>query len=423
MASLIKLAFKNIFRAKKRTVITFSTISVGLALLIIAISLLNGIDKQSISNIIHSQTSHLKLFREGYFEKREDLPLNLTIQNPEQFYPRIKAHPLVREVESRIMFGASLIKGMDELPCLGVACEPQSNPRILNIKDSLVAGEWISTDHPGMVIGADLAEDIDLEVGDAITIRMITSSKGEPYSWNALDMEVLGIFNSGNPTVDTNRIILPLNFAQQALSMEGKVTEIVVSLINDEEDTLTEARTWLEQLYAAGPQPLEVASWKDLAGTFLAISQTKTMGSSMIIMIMLVIAAIGIINTMLMAVLERTREIGMLMALGMKKREIMGLFILEGGFLGIFGSLLGCLLGALGGWYLEAKGWSISSLGETYEKLAQSAYPIKEVFYGDLTFNVLLMTFVFGVVIALLASVYPARKATGLNPIEALRHI
>jgi len=423
MASLIKLAFKNIFRAKKRTVITFSTISVGLALLIIAISLLNGIDKQSISNIIHSQTSHLKLFREGYFEKREDLPLNLTIQNPEQFYPRIKAHPLVREVESRIMFGASLIKGMDELPCLGVACEPQSNPRILNIKDSLVAGEWISTDHPGMVIGADLAEDIDLEVGDAITIRMITSSKGEPYSWNALDMEVLGIFNSGNPTVDTNRIILPLNFAQQALSMEGEVTEIVVSLINDEEDTLTEARTWLEQLYAAGPQPLEVASWKDLAGTFLAISQTKTMGSSMIIMIMLVIAAIGIINTMLMAVLERTREIGMLMALGMKKREIMGLFILEGGFLGIFGSLLGCLLGALGGWYLEAKGWSISSLGETYEKLAQSAYPIKEVFYGDLTFNVLLMTFVFGVVIALLASVYPARKATGLNPIEALRHI
>lgn len=423
MFILLKLAFRNVFRAKKRTIITFSSVSIGLGLLIISICLMNGLDKQSISNIIHSQTSHLKLFKTGYFDKKDEIPLNKTIQNPEQYYAKIKEHPKVKEVESRILFGVSMIKGMDELPCLGVACEPRSDPKILNVKDSLVAGTWIDSNKSGMVIGADMAKDIDLKVGDYVTIRIITSSKGEDLTWNALDMEIIGLFNSGNPAVDSNHIIVPLKFAQEAISMGNKVTEIVVCLTNDNEETLEQAKTWLGTMFENSDEKIEVYSWKDLAGTFLAISKMKTKSSAMIIMIMLFIASIGIINTMLMAVLERTREIGMLMALGMKKREIMKLFVFEGGFIGVFGSLLGCLLGGLAGWYLEVKGWSISAFGETYEKVAQAAYPVKDVFYGDLTFNILLSTFIFGVVISVIASLYPARKATKLNPIEALRYI
>lgn len=423
MFNLLKLAFRNVFRAKKRTIITFSSVSLGLGLLIITICLMNGLDKQSISNIIHSQTSHLKLFKTGYFDKKDEIPLNKTIQNPEQYYAKIKEHPKVKEVESRILFGASMIKGMDELPCLGVACEPESDPKILKIKDSLIAGTWIDSNKSGMVIGADMAKDIGLKVGDNVTIRIITSSKGEDLTWNALDMEIVGLFNSGNPAVDSNRIIVPLKFAQEALSMGNEVTEIVVCLTNDKEDTLEQTKTWLGTIFENTDEKIEIYSWKDLASTFLAISKTKTKSSAMIIMIMLFIASIGIINTMLMAVLERTREIGMLMALGMKKWEIMKLFVFEGGFIGVFGSLLGCLIGGLAGWYLEVKGWSISAFGETYEKIAQAAYPVKDIFYGDLSFNILLSTFIFGVVISVIASLYPARKATKLNPIEALKYI
>ena len=143
----------------------------------------------------------------------------------------------------------------------------------------------------------------------------------------------------------------------------------------------------------------------------------------MIIFIMLFIASMGIINTMLMSVMERTREIGMFSAMGMKKSEIMTLFIFEGGFIGAIGALLGCILGGLASWYFEVKGLSLAGWGETYEKVAQSIYPVKDVFYADLTMDVLVMTFIFGVGIAVLASFYPARKAAKLNPIEALRHI
>lgn len=423
MFTFLKLAFRNIFRAKRRTIITFSTISIGLALLIVAICLMNGVDKQSISNIINCQTSHIKIFKKGYFDKKDELPMDITIKRPDYIRSLLKDIPGIVETESRILFGASVIKGMDELPCLGAAIDPDLDPELFVIKKSLVAGEWLAADDANMLVGRDLAEDIGLSVGDLITVRIITSTKKEDFSWNAVDLEIKGIFDSGNPTVDSGRILIPLKQAREGLSMESEVTEIVVRLKSDEDRVVSAARDKIIKALASQDQELEVYTWKDLAGTFLAISEMKTKNSSMIIFIMLVIASMGIINTMLMAVMERTREIGMLAAMGMRKGEIKRLFILEGGFIGVIGSLLGCILGGLASWYLETEGWSIASWGETLKDVTASIYPLKDVFYADLTLDVLVMTFVLGTLISVVASFYPARKAARLNPIDALRHI
>ena len=205
--------------------------------------------------------------------------------------------------------------------------------------------------------------------------------------------------------------------------MESQVTEIVVRLDSDDDKVVEAARERITAALKSQNEDLEVYTWKDLAGLFLQISEMKTKNSSMIIFIMLFIASMGIINTMLMSVLERTREIGMLAALGMTKGQIKRLFVLEGGFIGVIGSLLGCLLGGLASWYLEVKGWSVAAMGETYKKLASAVYPVKDVFYADLTVDVLIMVFILGTVISLAASFYPARKAAKLDPIDALRHI
>jgi putative ABC transport system permease protein len=423
MWTLFKLAFRNIFRFKRRTFITLSAISVGLGLLILSICLMNGVDKQSISNIINCQTSHIKIFKAGYFEKRDELPMDITIKDPERIRSLLKDVPGILGTECRILFGASLIKGMDELPCLGVAIDPLVDPGLFIIKESLVEGAWLEPDDAKMLVGKSLAKDIGLAVGDLVTVRLITSTDKDHFSWNAVDLEVKGIFASGHPAVDNQRIIIPLKIAGESLSLDSQVTEIVVRLNSDDDKTIKTAQTRIKEILKPQEDRFEVVTWKDLAGMFLTISKMKTRNSGMIIFIMLFIASMGIINTMLMSVMERTREIGMFSAMGMKKSEIMTLFIFEGGFIGAIGALLGCILGGLASWYFEVKGLSLAGWGETYEKVAQSIYPVKDVFYADLTMDVLVMTFIFGVGIAVLASFYPARKAAKLNPIEALRHI
>jgi putative ABC transport system permease protein len=423
MWTLFKLAFRNIFRFKRRTFITLSAISVGLGLLILSICLMNGVDKQSISNIINCQTSHIKIFKAGYFEKRDELPMDITIKDPDRIRSLLKDVPGIMGTESRVLFGAGLIKGMDELPCLGVAIDPLVDPGLFIIKESLVEGAWLEPDDAKMLVGKGLAKDIGLAVGDLVTVRLITSTGKEDFSWNAVDLEIKGIFDSGHPNVDNQRIIIPLQTAMESLSLNSEVTEIVVRLNSDDNKTIATVQARLKEILKTQEDRFEVVTWKDLAGMFLTISKMKTRNSGMIIFIMLFIASMGIINTMLMSVMERTREIGMFSAMGMKKSEIMTLFIFEGGFIGAIGALLGCILGGLTSWYFEVEGLSMAGFGETYQKVAQSIYPVKDVFYADLTMDVLVMTFIFGVAIAVLASFYPARKAAKLNPIEALRHI
>lgn len=420
MKQLLKMAFRNVFRFKRRTFITFTTTSVGLALLIFGLSLMNGMDKQSIQNIINSQTSHLKVFADGYFEKKDELPVNITINDSGKVGALLENVPGVEQVEKRVLFGAGLIKGMDELPCLGVGMEPDRDPDVFNISESLVEGEWLKNDDMAVLIGVDIAKDMELKTGDIVTLRMIASEDDE-VTWNAVDLEVKGIFDTGNPKVDRAMIFMPLSAVLEGLSMGSQVTEIVVRLNNDNQ--LDRARQQIKQVLDSENRGEKVFTWKELAGDFLMISKMKTKNNIIIVMIMLLVASLGIINTMLMAVLERTREIGMLKAMGMKQWEIVSLFVMEGGFIGMFGSLLGCVLGGLTSWYLEVYGYSLSSFSEAASEITASVYPLKDVFYADLTIGLLVSAFLLGTVISLAATLYPAMKAARMNPVEALRHI
>jgi putative ABC transport system permease protein len=262
-------------------------------------------------------------------------------------------------------------------------------------------------------------------VGDTVTLRIITSSRGEELSWNALDVEIKGIYATGNPTADSRFVIMPLELVQEGLSLGSDVTEITLRLGYDPKDDIAigKIKRQIKDVIESRAGDLEVYSWKELSGTFLAINQSKKERQSLVILLMLLAASMGIINTMLMAVLERTREIGMLTAMGMKPWEIKRLFLYEGGIIGIFGSILGCILGGLGGWYLEVYGLSIASWGNAGMKFMSSLFPLKDVLYGDLSFGLLLFVFILGTAISVIAAFYPAAKAAKLDPIEALKTI
>lgn len=419
------MAFRNVFRFKRRTFITLSTISIGLALLMVGINLINGIDKQATASIINSQTSHLNIFASGYFDKKDELPLSLTLKNPDSITSLLSGLDGIVRTQKRVRFGAGLIKGMDELPCLGIGMEPDRDPEVFNIKQSLVDGKWLEPGDQAILIGKNLARDMDLKVGDDLTLRMISGSLSlnseENLSWNAVDVRVKGIFDTDNPVVNGQMVFMPLKQAQEGLSMGSDVTEIVVRLKNN---SLTpEKQEEIAALLNSRNNDEDVRTWKEMAGVFLEISKGKIRNQAVIIMIILLIAALGIINTMLMAVLERTREIGMFKAMGMKKREIVSLFVIEGGIIGLLGSFIGCTLGTLGSWYFSVYGLTFDIGGHDFEELMATFYPVKNVFYSDLSLKLAVFAFVLGTAISIVASMYPAFKASRLKAVEALRHI
>lgn len=339
---LFKLAFRNVFRYKRRTIITFSSISFGLGLMIAGFSLYKGIDKQSFDNIINSQTAHLNIFARGYFEKKDDIPLEITIDQPQKIKSILKNIKEIQALETRILFAASLIKGLDELPCLGVAVETEIDPLVFNIKDSLKEGNFLEASDQKIIIGNSLAKDLSLKVGDMCVLRMFIST--EDY---------------------------------------------------------------------------EVKSFEEMASDFVEVTKMKTRGQSIILLVMLLIATLGIVNTMLMAVLERTHEIGIIKSMGMRDKEIVFLILIEALFIGILGTSIGGLLGSSLSIIVQNTGIDFSQVMENIE--VPIATFIGTTIYPKFTLLILIGSISFGLVTTLLAALYPAFKASRMTPVDALR--
>jgi putative ABC transport system permease protein len=418
MKMLIKLAFRNVFRYRRRTVITFSAISYGLGLMALGICLYNGVNTHAMESIINYQTAHLKILAPGYFEEKDEVPLEFTVDEPQKIKNMLKEHTEIQGIESRILFQASIISGMDELPCLGVAVEPETDPLVFKIKDSVTDGRFLDSSEPKIVLGSGLARDLGLQVGDEIVMRMFLST--EDFIWNALDLEITGIAKTENPTVNRMSVFIPLSLAQEALSLENKVTELAIRI--EDRNQLLDVKDSIQRQLATLETDYEIVSFQEYAADFVELMKMRSRIQVLIPLMMILIASLGIVNTMLMAVLERTREIGMLAAMGMRKMEVMLVFIFEGAIIGFFGSVAACIIGGLGGWYLEAKGFSMAFMGKQLTDKLLSFIPM-EVFRGDLTAGTLIFTLALGIVVSILASLYPAYKAVKLDPIQALRHV
>ena len=418
MKMLLKLAFRNVFRYRRRTVITFSAISYGLGLMALGICLYNGVNTHAMDSIINNQTAHLKILAPGYFEEKDEVPLEFTIDEPQRLKSLLKDNKEIQGIESRILFQASIISGMDELPCLGVAIEPEADPFVFKIKDSITDGRFLESSEPKIILGSGLAQDLGLQVGDEVVLRMFLST--EDFIWNALDMEITGIAKTENPTVNRMTVFIPLSIAQEALSLGNRVTELAIRI--EDKNQLLDVKDSIQKRLASLDTDYEVMSFQEYASDFVELMKMRSRIQVLIPLMMILIASLGIVNTMLMAVLERTREIGMLAAMGMRKMEVMLVFIFEGAIIGFFGSLAACVIGGLGGWYLETKGFSMAFMGKELTDKLLSFLPM-EVFYGDLTTGTLLFTLALGIVVSILASLYPAYKAVRLDPIQALRHV
>ncbi len=414
MKFLISLAFKNLTRYKRRTLITAGAIAFGLMMYIFIDSMLMGAEIESIRNLKWYETSSARIHNDEYWENRYQLPLDINIENPDRIVNLLAENGI--EASPRIVFSGDLILNIDDFGEEGnlavnvTAIDPERDFDIFHYSDTLVDGRFIETGDDGILLGSWFAEDIGAEVGFWITI--VTRGNGGFYE--AMDLEILGIVNCPNPNVNRTLIMMPIDVADEYLAMDGAATEINIKL-PDSADVTAEVESIHEMIDGNG---IEVLSWEAMARDYLALAEAKRGGTGMILFLIFIIAAVGISNTMLMAIFERVRELGMMRSLGMSDSKIRIAFMIEAAGIGIIGSVLGIVLGILADIY-------IINVGIDYGWILRDmdiGYRLQSIFRGVWNPGTMIKAFFAGVIISTLVAFFPTKRALKMDIPSCLRH-
>jgi len=389
---ILKMAFRNIFRHRIRSVLTLSSLAFGIFFIIVGIGLNIGMERRIIKIMRETETGDYKIYKNGYFkEKYENIDDRLDFLIPKEVSPILKKY----DHSSRLVFSGVITDGVYDYPVRVIGGDEDIEEKLFKRSSYLTNGKL------GVVISSNLAKDLNLNVGDPFVLKGTTSKE----SLNAIDLTVTGIIKTGGLEFDLNTVLIDLKLAQ-----EFAETDYINDIVLRGEISPTDLNN-LEKL------GVETVSYLDELFDLIVVTKLKVKVVIILSCIILFMSGVGIVNTMLMAMLERQKEIGILMANGLKPIEVMKLFILEGTILGGIGSGIGFVLGGSLVYYYEVIGIPIPSVAHELS----TTIPLSDRIYGYFDFKLNLLFLIFGIVIAAAASFYPAYKATKLNPIDVIR--
>lgn len=410
MSQMIKLAWRNMWRNWRRTIIALIAMVLGVILLLFFDGFIKGSDQAIFGNAVRLYGGNIQIHAIGYSAKADRLPL-IPLVNPDAIIQTIQAQPQVLAVGKRIDTSGLITNRGNSAPVEITAVEPEVEAPFSLQAESISQGRYLtSADGDSIVIGKGLADLLQVSVGDNVTLLGRTQSE----AMRQHVMTVVGIYDLHMPDAEKGTVFIPLADAQTLYSLRDQVTVATVYLksVGLEDQVVS-------TLQAALPNT-EVASWQSLLPELRQTLDAKFAFASFFGIVVIFIASIGILNLMLMAVFERTREMGVLSALGMKGRQVMGLFLLEGSMIGVVGAVIGCGLGALLMALVGNTGVDLSKmtsgLGEISALMGSRLYPVT-------TLTDLVSRGVLVVVIAAIASLYPAWQASRKEPAEALHHV
>jgi ABC-type lipoprotein release transport system permease subunit len=415
MRFLLGLAWKNLSRYRKRTMITASAIAVGLGIFIFMDSWLLGAEQESERNLIWYESSYARVMNNAYWDEKDQLPLEYLIEDPDIVILRLKEMRI--PAAARTVFGGELVLREDpfeqdgSMPVKIYAIDPENDDEVFRFRETITDGRYLEPGEEGVLIGSWLAEDLGAEVGFPITI--ITTTMDGYYQ--TIDLEIVGIINCPNPVVNRSSIFMPLDTADVYLEMGGAVTEIDLKFPERADADLMAAE--INEKLSADFQGLEVLSWKILAKDYVALADMKQSGTRMILFLVFIIAAVGVSNTMLMAVYERVRELGMMRALGMKNSQIRLAFLFEAGGIGFIGSLIGMLFGLLLCFWIVRWGVDFSALTRDMD----IGYRVAGVMRGAWNPTAFVRAFFFGIILSIIVAFIPTRRALKMPITECLR--
>jgi ABC-type lipoprotein release transport system permease subunit len=409
MTLFLRLAWRNVWRQRRRTFLIAIGMGVTMAMLVLYDGVVAGFEQAIYGNAIQLLGGNVQVHAPGYNQKLARKPL-LPLDDPDAVVRAAESEPEVLAASKRIITGGLVTNREGAFAVSIIGVETDKETRISPVADNISRGRYLQQDDSDMiVIGQGLATAMEIEVGDRIT--MVGNSKNKQTRQRT--MTVVGIYDVGVPTVEKTTIYLSLNEAQQLFGLDGQVTEVVVALrqIGQEPGVMN-------AIHSAAPG-YEVESWETSIPDLKQTLEMKTSVMSVFGVFMLGIVAIGILNLLMMAVFERTREIGVIGALGLKPRQITVIFLLEGILIGLMGAVIGAALGTIVNALLGYYGIDYSAFANLTEYTALISGRI----YSQLVPLKVFQHAVTVAIIAALAALYPAIQASEREPAEALHYV
>ena len=408
MQLYLRLAWRNIWRHKRRTIIIVLAMSLTLALMMWYDGLMNGFTDAIYGNAVKILGGNVQVHAEGYRAEANSNPL-FPLVDPQAVINAAEANPLTLAATQRISTGGLVTsrEGAFSVGIIGIEPEKEMTVNIIgqNVKEGR---NLTSNDLDSVLIGKGLADAMGVKVGDRIT--MVGRSQHEQMRQRT--MTVIGIFDLGLTDIEKQSVYISLGEAQTLYEVTGS-TEVAIFL-----EKLGQESAVIESLQPGLPG-YEIESFQANYPDLASAINTKSGVMDVFSIIIIAIAGVGILNLLLMAVYERTREIGVLGAMGLKPNQISMLFVLEGMMIGLVGVAAGIILGLAINGYLMKVGLDFGNMTQaaSYMALIQSrAYPTWGIEKLPLRVSMIL-------IISALAALIPAAEAGRREPAEALHFV
>ncbi len=397
------IAYRDLTRSRRRTFFTLLAVALGLALLIVLNGFIAGIVDDALQNSIRLQTGHVQIRAATFPDDKRSLQWKDLLDRPAALVAQAAAMPEVATA-APVLWADTVLNTSQESVGLQLYGIDVASSLYDPIRTALVAGDFLAAnDRSGILMGKRLADSLNLPLG--ATVNLVTiDANGQPQEARFV---IRGLFDSGVLVYDEGTLFMPLEKAQ-AYTLVGDRASAVMLLLHDKESA--------ERVAAALAAPgLQTLTWRDLNAFFIQTMDTAMSFYMFLDAIVMLIVAVIIANTLLMAVFERIREMGILAALGMKRRQIMQMMLFEASIIALAGIVVGVILGLLGVAFLTQNGFVMGEMAGVASTIPMSA--VLYARFDPVTFAWLtLWTFI----IALAASLYPAWFAAHLEPVEAL---
>lgn len=409
MGKFLLLAFRNVFRNRRRTVMTLLMVGSGVAGLLMVGGFFAFMFQGLRESTIHNGLGHIQIFTAEHFNRDEVHALDTGIDDWRKTASVVQSADHVRGVAPRIEFYGMLSNGVKSSVFMGSAVDPDSE-RNMGFSPLLATGRDLNQNPSGdaeALIGTGVARSMNVKVGDGLTILAVTADG----ALNGIDVQIVGIVNSGFKDLDNRYLRITLPEAQRLLQ-SSRVTNLVVGL--DATENTDKVTTALVPRLRGLSQPMVLRKWIDLASYY---KQVRTLFSGIFVflgVIVFIMVLMASVNTLVMTMFERTREIGTMLAMGTARSWIVALFMLEATLTGIMGAVAGVIGGNLLGVLLNASGLHLPPPPGTTVEMHFRVLHVPSLMIGSSLLVIVSLA---------LASIVPAIRASRLQIAEALAHV